>query len=75
MTFERWNWCPARDAEIVVVGGNGVRLDLLVDESRVDVAIMPPEPFQAKKRGWNRVDDLGRLDVACQKIHERPDVV
>jgi ABC-type nitrate/sulfonate/bicarbonate transport system substrate-binding protein len=67
MAFERWNWDPARDAEIVVVGGDGVRLDLLLDERRVDVAIMhAPEPFQAKKRGWNLVEDLGRLDVAFQ---------
>jgi NitT/TauT family transport system substrate-binding protein len=67
MAFERWNWDPARDAEIVVVGTDGPRLDLLLDPRRVDVAIMhAPEPFQAARRGWNLVEDLGRLDVAFQ---------
>ena len=34
---------------------------------RVDVAIMhAPEPFQAMKRGWAVVEDLGRLDIAFQ---------
>ena len=83
MAFERWNWDIARDAEIVVVGSNGPRLDLLLDERKVDVAIMhAPEPFQAIKRGWEIVEDLGRLDVAFQNscaattsrlISERPD--
>ncbi len=85
MAFERWNWDPAKDAEIVVVGSGGPRLDLLLDERRVDVAIMhAPEPFQAAKRGWRVVEDLGRLDVAFQNscaattrhlIRERPDTV
>ena len=67
MAFERWGWDPARDAEIVVVGGNRPRLDLLLDERRVDVAIMhAPEPFQAVKRGWKIIEDLGQLDVAFQ---------
>jgi NitT/TauT family transport system substrate-binding protein len=67
MAFERWNWDIARDAEIVVVGSGGPRLDLLLDERKVDVAIMhAPEPFQAIKRGWGIVEDLGRLDVAFQ---------
>jgi NitT/TauT family transport system substrate-binding protein len=65
MAFERWGWELARDAEIVVVGLDGARLDLLLDPRRVDVAIMhAPEPFQAAKRGWTLVEDLGRLDVA-----------
>jgi ABC-type nitrate/sulfonate/bicarbonate transport system substrate-binding protein len=67
MAFDRWGWDPARDAEIVVVGGDGPRLDLLLDPARVDVAIMhAPEPFQAARRGWTLVEDLGRLDVAWQ---------
>ena len=67
MAFERWNWDPARDVQIVVVGSNGPRLDLLLDPERVDVAIMhAPEPFQAMKRGWTMVEDLGRLDIAFQ---------
>lgn len=65
--FERWGWDPAKDAEIVAVGTHGARLDLLLDERRVDVAIMhAPEPFQAARRGWNLVEDLGRLDVPFQ---------
>ena len=85
MAFERWNWDPARDAEIVVVGTDGPRLDLLLDPPRIDVAIMhAPEPFQAAQRGWNLVEDLGRLDVAFQNscaattrrfVAQRPDVV
>lgn len=67
MAFEAWGWDPARDAEIVVVGPGGPRLDLLLDEKRVDVAIMhAPDPFQAAKRGWQVVEDLGRLDIAAQ---------
>ncbi|WP_372618099.1 ABC transporter substrate-binding protein [Falsiroseomonas sp.] len=67
MAFERWGWDPGRDAEIVVVGADGPRLDLLLDERRVDAAIMhAPEPFQAAKRGWTLVEDLARLDVAVQ---------
>jgi ABC-type nitrate/sulfonate/bicarbonate transport system substrate-binding protein len=67
MAFERWGWDPGKDAEIVVVGTDGPRLDLLLDPARVDVAIMhAPEPFQAERRGWMLVDDLGRLDVAFQ---------
>ena len=85
MAFERWGWDPARDAEIVVVGTDGPRLDRLLDESKVDVAIMhAPEPFQAAKRGWRVVEDLGRLDVAFQNscaattrrfAAQRPDLV
>jgi NitT/TauT family transport system substrate-binding protein len=49
MAFERWGWDRNKDAEIVVVGSDRPRLDLLLDERRVDVAIMhAPEPFQAK---------------------------
>ena len=67
MAFERWGWDIARDAKIVAVGSEAPRLDALLDEKRVDVAIMhAPEPFQAEKRGWNLVEDLGRLDVAFQ---------
>lgn len=83
MAFERWNWDPAKDVEIVAVGSSGPRLDVLLDERRVDVAIMhAPEPFQAAKRGWRVVEDLGRLDAAFQNscaattrrlIKERPD--
>lgn len=83
MAFERWGWDRNKDAEIVVVGSAGPRLDLLLDERRVDVAIMhAPEPFQAAKRGWTMVEDLGRLDVAFQNscaattrrlMRQRPD--
>jgi NitT/TauT family transport system substrate-binding protein len=67
VAFERWGWNVARDARIVVVGSEAPRLDALLDAKRVDVAIMhAPEPFQAAKRGWNLVEDLGRLDVAFQ---------
>ena len=67
MAFERWGWDISRDAKIVAVGSEAPRLDALLDEKRVDVAIMhAPEPFQAAKRGWNLVEDLGRLDVAFQ---------
>ena len=67
MAFERWGWDSARDAEIVVVGTDGPRLDLLLDPAKVDAAIMhAPEPFQAAKRGWNLVEDLGRLDYSFQ---------
>lgn len=85
MAFERWGWDPARDAEIVVVGADGPRLDLLLDAQRVDAAIMhAPEPFQAARRGWTLVEDLARLDVAVQNscaattrrmLQERPDLV
>jgi ABC-type nitrate/sulfonate/bicarbonate transport system substrate-binding protein len=85
MAFERWNWDLAKDAQIVVVGSEGTRLDRLLDERRADVAIMhAPEPFQAAKRGWLVVEDLGRLDVAFQNscaattrrlTAERPDTV
>ena len=55
------------DAEIVVVGNAGARLDLLLDPARVDVAIMhAPETFQAPKRGYHIVEDFGRLDVSFQ---------
>jgi NitT/TauT family transport system substrate-binding protein len=67
MAFERWGWDFASDAEIVVVGSDGPRLDLLLDERRVDIAIThAPEPFRAAERGWKAVEDLGRLDVAFQ---------
>ena len=67
MAFERWGWDIHKDAEVVAVGSGGSRLDLLLDASKVDVAIMhAPEPFQALKRGWNFVEDFGRLDVAFQ---------
>jgi ABC-type nitrate/sulfonate/bicarbonate transport system substrate-binding protein len=85
MAFERWGWDPAQDAEIVVVGADGPRLDLLLDAARVDAAIMhAPEPFQAARRGWTLVEDLARLDVAAQNscaattrrvLHARPDLV
>jgi NitT/TauT family transport system substrate-binding protein len=85
MAFERWGWDLARDAEIVVVGSDGPRLDLLLDERCVDVAIMhAPEPFQAVRRGWRVVEDLGRLDVAFQNscavttrrlMHAQPELV
>ena len=84
MAFDRWGWDLANDAEIVVVGTDGPRLDLLLDPARVDVAIMhAPEPFQAARRGWALVEDLGRLDVAWQNscaattrrlISSRPDL-
>lgn len=67
IAFERWGWDLKRDAEIVAVGGDGPRLDHLLDASRVDAAIMhAPDPFQAAKRGWTMVADLGVLDVAYQ---------
>src|SRR5262249_11197568 len=85
MAFDRWGWNLAADAEIVVVGAHQPRLTALLDAKRVDVAIMhAPEPFQAAKRGWNLVEDLGRLDVAFQNscaaatrrlMARRPDVV
>lgn len=85
MAFERWGWDIRRDAEIVAVGTGGSRLDLLLDPSRVDVAIMhAPEPFQAMKRGWNCVEDFARMDVAFQNscaattkrfLKDRPDLV
>ncbi len=84
MAFERWGWDVAKDAEIVVVGTSAPRLDLLLDARNVDVAIMhAPEPFQAVKRGWGIVEDLGRLDVAFQNscaattrrlLRDRPDI-
>jgi NitT/TauT family transport system substrate-binding protein len=65
--FDRWGWRIGADAQIVVVGTDKPRLDALLDADRVDVAIMhAPEPFQAAKRGWQLVEDLGRLDVAFQ---------
>src|SRR5260370_1417213 len=78
MAFERWGWDRNKDAEIVVVGSDRPRLDLLLDERRVDVAIMhAPEPFQAAKRGWTMVEDLGRLDSCAattrRLMRQRPD--
>lgn len=85
MAFERWGWDPARDAQFVVVGEAGPRLELLLDPERVDAAIMhAPEPFQAARRGWTLVEDLARLDVAAQNscaattrriLEGRPDLV
>jgi len=85
MAFERWGWDIRKDAEIFAVGSGGSRLDLLLNPSRVDVAIMhAPEPFQAAKRGWNFVEDFGRLDVAFQNscaattrrfLKDRPETV
>jgi NitT/TauT family transport system substrate-binding protein len=67
MAFDRWGWSIEKDVEIVVVGNDGARLDLLLDQSRVDVAIMhAPETFQAPKRGYHIVEDFGRLDVSFQ---------
>jgi NitT/TauT family transport system substrate-binding protein len=67
MTLERWGWDYRKDVELVIVGHDGARLDLLLDEDRADVAIMhAPEPFQAIKRGWLLVFDLGQLDVSFQ---------
>jgi NitT/TauT family transport system substrate-binding protein len=67
MAFDRWGWRIDKDAEIVVVGTDGARLDLLLDPRRVDAAIMhAPETFQAPKRGYHVVEDFGRLDVSFQ---------
>ena len=67
MAFDRWGWRIDDDAEIVVVGNAGARLDLLLDPGRVDVAIMhAPETFQAPKRGYHIVADFGQLDVSFQ---------
>jgi ABC-type nitrate/sulfonate/bicarbonate transport system substrate-binding protein len=67
MAFERWGWSLATDAQIVAVGTAKPRLDALLDETRVDAVIMhAPEPFQAAKRGWQVISDLGQLDVAFQ---------
>jgi NitT/TauT family transport system substrate-binding protein len=67
MAFERWGWSVDKDAEIVVVGSDGARLDLWLDPRRVDAAIMhAPETFQAPKRGYHIVEDFGRLDVSFQ---------
>jgi NitT/TauT family transport system substrate-binding protein len=67
MAFDRWGWSIDQDAEIVVVGTGGARLDLLLDRQRVDAAIMhAPETFQAPKRGYHIVEDFGRLDVSFQ---------
>ena len=67
MAFARWGWDPVKDAKIVEVGFDGTRIDLLLDERKVDVAIMhAPEPFVAAKRGWNLVEDLARMDIAFQ---------
>lgn len=85
MGLERWGWNVDRDIEIVAVGTAGSRLDLLLDASKVDVAIMhAPEPFQAIKRGWNMVADFAHLDAAFQNscaattrrfLAKRPDIV
>jgi NitT/TauT family transport system substrate-binding protein len=84
MAFDRWGWNIEKDAEIVVVGNAGARLDLLLDPRHVDVAIMhAPETFQAPKRGYHIVEDFGQLDVSFQNscaastrrfIKQNPDV-
>jgi len=67
MAFDRWGWSVDKDAEIVVVGTDGTRLDLLLNPQRIDAAIMhAPETFQAPKRGYHIVEDFGRLDVSFQ---------
>lgn len=67
MALDAWGWDAVRDARMVEVGSAAPRLDLLLDPSRVDVAVMhAPEAFQAEKRGWRVVEDLGRLDIAIQ---------
>jgi NitT/TauT family transport system substrate-binding protein len=67
MAFDRWGWSLEKDAEIVVVGNDGARLDLLLNLERVDAAIMhAPETFQAPKYGYHIVEDFGRLDVSFQ---------
>jgi NitT/TauT family transport system substrate-binding protein len=67
MAFDRWGWSVEQDAEIVVVGNDGARLDLLLDQRRVDAAIMhAPETFQAPKYGYHIVEDFGQLDVSFQ---------
>lgn len=85
MAFERWGWDLGKDAEIVAMPSGGPRLELLLDDRKVDVAILhAPEPFQAAKRGWNLVEDLSRLDVAFQNscaattrrfLTRRPEIV
>jgi NitT/TauT family transport system substrate-binding protein len=84
MAFDRWGWSIDKDAEIIVVGNAGARLDLLLDPRQVDVAIMhAPETFQAPKRGYHIVEDFGRLDVSFQNscaastrrfIRQNPDI-
>jgi len=67
MAFDRWGWSVDKDAEIVVVGTDGTRLDLLLNPQRIDAAIMhAPETFQAPKHGYHIVEDFGRLDVSFQ---------
>jgi ABC-type nitrate/sulfonate/bicarbonate transport system substrate-binding protein len=67
MAFERWGWDITKDAEIVAVGSGSNRLKLLLDDTKVDAAIMhAPEIFQAMRSGWNYSEDLSRLDVAFQ---------
>lgn len=85
MAFARWGWDTAKDAKIVEVGFDGTRIDLLLDDKKVDVAVMhAPEPFIAAKRGWNLVEDLARMDIAFQNscaattrryAAARPDIV
>lgn len=84
MAFDRWGWDIARDVEVVVVGSDGARLDLLLDQERVDAAVMhAPETFQAPKRGYHVVEDFGQLDVSFQNscaastrgfVKDNPDV-
>ncbi len=84
MAFDRWGWSVEKDIEIVVVGSDGARLDLLLNLDKVDAAIMhAPETYQAKKRGYHIVEDFGTLDVAFQNscaattrtvLKQQPDV-
>ena len=65
--FDAWGWDPAHDVTMVAVGNNAPRLDLLLDDRRIDVAVMhAPEAFQAERKGWKIVEDLSRLDLAIQ---------
>ena len=67
MAFDRWGWTVEKDAEIVVVGNDGTRLDLLLNPHKVDAAIMhAPETFQAPKHDYHIVEDFGHLDVSFQ---------
>lgn len=65
--LERWGWNADKDIQIVEVGNNGKRLDLLLDQSKVDVAIMhAPETYLAPRYGYHIVEDFGRLGIAFQ---------
>lgn len=65
--LQAWGWDPAKDVEMVPVGDSAPRLELLLNSTRVDVAVMhAPEAFQAQRKGWEVVEDLSRLDIAFQ---------